>query len=200
MPKMKSLVVAIVMLLAPGLALAQVDTTKPPPVDQSAPLVTSPKWSYFEGGYIDFNAEDDFSDDGFFAGGSLGLLGNFHVIADYQGIGDRTFWNAGAGWHGLLGAKADLFAQVMYARVEYDDEDIDHNGYDLQAGVRWKLLQWLEINGQANWADYGDGGDEATGEAGVLGLFLNDRIGVGANFEVGDSDRVKAFLRFNFGR
>ena len=108
MPKMKNLVVAIVMLLAPGLALAQ---------------VTGPKWSYIEAGYIDFNPDNGASDDGFFAGGSLGLLGNFHVVAEYQGLGNRTFWNAGAGWHGLFGEKADLFAQVMWTRLELDESD-----------------------------------------------------------------------------
>ena len=185
MPKMKNLVVAIVMLLAPGLALAQ---------------VTGPKWSYIEAGYIDFNPDNGASDDGFFAGGSLGLLGNFHVVVDYQGLGNYAFWNAGAGWHGLLGEKADLFAQIRWSRVEFDEDDVDYDGYDLQGGVRWKLLQWLEVNGQLNWVDYGDGGDNVSGEAGALGLFLNERIGLGAKYEAGDDSRARLFLRFNFGR
>ena len=81
-------------------------------------------------------------------------------------------------------------------RHESDGESsVDFDGYDIQAGLRWKLLQWLEASGQGNWVDYGDGGDDFSGEVGALGLFLNDRIGLGASYEVGNNSRTRLFLR-----
>lgn len=171
-------------LMAPGLVMAQGE---------------SPKWSYVEAGYIDFDPESGISDDGWFAGGSVKIFEHFHLLAEYQDIGDYTFWNAGGGWHGLLGDEADIFAQILWANVEVDGSNVDEDGYDLEAGLRWKLIQWLELRGQVNWHDYGDAGDDTTVEAGVLFTFLNDRIGVGASYETGDADTARAFFRFNFG-
>jgi len=38
----------------------------------------------------------------------------------------------------------------MWTRVELDEADIDYDGYDIQAGLRWKLLRWLEASGQGD--------------------------------------------------
>jgi len=179
---MKYLLVFVAILVAPSLVLAQDE---------------APKWSYVEAGWIDFNPDEGLSDDGWFAGGSMKLFKNFHLLAEYDDIGDYTFWNAGGGWHGLLGEKADVFAQVMWANVQVDDDDIDEDGYDVQAGVRWRLIKWLELLGQVNWVDYGDAGDDTTGQIGAL--FTFKRIGIGANWETGDADTARAFVRFSFG-
>jgi hypothetical protein len=177
---------AAALLLIPGMALAQGE---------------SPKWSYVEGGFIDFDPDEGLSDDGWFAGGSIGIFKNFHLMAEYQDVGEYTFWNAGGGWHGLLGDKADLFGQILWANVEVDDSDVDEDGYDLQAGVRWKLAKWFELLGQVNWVDYGEeAGDDTTVEVGALFTFLDDRMGVGARYETGDADTARAFFRFNFGK
>ena len=51
------------------------------------------------------------------------------------------------------------------------------------------------------WVDYdGDVGDNTTGEIGALFTFLNDRMGIGANWETGGSDTLRAFFRLNFGK
>jgi hypothetical protein len=184
MPRMKYALVLVTVLLASGLALAQDE---------------GPKWGYVEGGWIDFDPDDGVSDDGWFAGASFGLGKNFHLLAEYDDIGAYTFWNAGAGWHGLLGDKADLFAQVMWANIQVDEGDIDENGYDVEGGVRWRLIKWFELNGKVSWVDYGgDAGNDTTGQVGVL--FYLGRIGIGANWETGDADTTRAFFRFNFGK
>lgn len=183
MSKMKCLLVLVGMLLAPGLALAQDEP---------------PKWGYIEGGFIDFDPDEGISDDGWFAGGSMNLGKNFHLMAEYSDIGTYTFWDAGGGWHGLLGDKADLFAQVLWSNIQVDDDDIDEDGYDIEAGIRWRLIKWFELSGQVNWVDYGDAGDDTTVEAGIL--FYLGRIGLGANWETGDADTMRAFFRFNFGK
>ena len=66
--------------------------------------------------------------------------------------------------------------------------------------MRWKVIDWLELSGQASWADYGsDIDEEVIFEAGALATFLDDRLGIGAKYGLGDSDVLRLFLRFNFG-
>ena len=182
--KMKCVLVLMVVLLAPALAMAQAE---------------APKWGYIEGGWIDFDPDDGVSDDGWFAGGSMKLGKNFHLVAEYDDIGLYSFWDAGGGWHGLLGEKADLYAQVVWSNIQFDENDIDESGYEIQGGVRWKIIKWFELKGQINWVDYGgDVGDEAAGEVGAL--FLFGRFGVGLDWETGDNETTKAYFRLNFGK
>src|SRR5262245_10119755 len=109
MSRMKILLIAAVLLIAPRMALAQVEP---------------PKWGYIEGGFIDFDPDDGASDDGAYAGASFTIFKHFHIVAEYDDIGNYTLWNAGAGWHGLLGDKADLFAQIVWANIDIDDSNI----------------------------------------------------------------------------
>ena len=99
----KKFALAMIVLCVSSLALAQ---EKEPP-----------KWSYIEAGWIDFSPDanpspaspSSSSSDGWYAGGSAGLFKMFHIYAEYDDVGDYTFWNAGFGWHGLLGDPADLY-------------------------------------------------------------------------------------------
>jgi hypothetical protein len=185
MSKLRVVLVLSVVLMAPGLAMATGE---------------APKWGYVEAGYIDFDPDEGLSDDGWFAGGSMQLFKMFHLVAEYDDVGDYTFWNAGGGWHGLLGEKADLFGQIMWANVQIDDGDVDEDGYNLEGGVRWKIVPMFELRGQVNRVDYGDAGDDTTVEVAGLFTFLKDRIGAGASYESGDADTARVFGRFNFGK
>src|SRR5262245_41491007 len=78
----------------------------------------SPRWGYVEAGYIDFSPDVGDSDNGAFAGVSFPILKMFHLVAEYDDVGDFTFWNAGGGWHGLLGDPGDLFADVLWQDVK----------------------------------------------------------------------------------
>ena len=186
----KKLLPVLAILCSGGLAVAQSD--KEPP-----------KWGYVQAGYIDFNPDAGVSDDGWYGGASFGFLKNFHVFAEYDDVGDYTFWNAGAGWHGLLGDPADLYAQVKWNDVKVDSASgsVSDDGYEIGAGVRWKLIKWLEVQGEVNWADYDQSGDDVGGKVGVLFTFLGDKLGAGASYElVNDADQARAFVRWNFGR
>ncbi len=186
MSKTRTLLIAFALLVLPAMAFAQAEP---------------PKWGYIEAGFIDFDPDNGASDDGAYALTSFSLFKHFHIVAEYDDIGNYTFWNAGVGWHGLLGEKADLFAQVMWANIDVEDSDISENGYDVQAGFRWKLVKWFELLGQANWADYGgDVDSETTYEAGGTFLFFGDKMGVGAKYEMGDANTLRAYFRFNWGR
>jgi hypothetical protein len=174
-----------------------------------------PKWSYVEAGYMDFNpdAPGTVSEDGWYAGGSA-KIAMFHVFAEYDDIGNYTTWNAGFGWHGLLGEPADLYFQAQWNDVKVDTSNnpsISDDGYEISGGVRWKILKWLEVKGQANWSDYSNS-DEWSGEVGVLFSILNDRLGFGVDYEYADSNSdplavvpdgsnqtLRGYVRWSFG-
>jgi hypothetical protein len=161
-----------------------------------------PRWSYIEAGYMDFDPESGLSDDGGYAAGSL-RLGPFHLIGEYDAIGDYTLWSAGGGWHGLLGKKADLFAEALWNDVDVDSSGgsgFSDDGYEVAAGARWNVLQWLQLKGAVNYLDLDKSGDDTTGELEAVVAFFKGRLGVGANYETGDTDTVKVFGRFSFGK
>ena len=184
MTRMKLFVAALLMIAAPCLSFAE----------------EAPKWGYIEGGYTDFDPDGGLSDDGWFAGASINFLKNFHIVAEYNDVGDYTLWNAGFGWHGMLGDPADIFAEVVWNDVKVDSSNFSDDGYGFSAGIRWKLIKWFELKGQANWNDYDQGDSDTLFEAGALFLFLNDRLGIGATYETGDADTMRGFVRFNFGK
>lgn len=162
----------------------------------------APKWTYIEAGYNNFDPDTLSSDNGWFAGGSLRVFKNFHFLAEYNDVGDYTLWNAGFGWHGLLGDPGDLFVNAVWNDVEVDTPtgNVDDNGYEVSAGVRWKIVKWLEVKGAVNWIDLDTGGNDTTFLAEGLVTFMGDHVGIGASFETGDDDTTRVFARFSFGK
>lgn len=162
----------------------------------------APRYTYVEVGYIDFDPDSGLSDDGGYAKGSLTFFRNFHLLAGYDAVGDYTFWNVGGGWHGLLGEKADIFANILWNDVEVDTGagKVSDDGYEVAGGVRWNLLTWLELKGAVNYLDLDSGGDDTSFEAEVLVALFKGKLGVGANYEVGDTDTFRVFGRFTFGK
>lgn len=162
----------------------------------------APRYTYIEAGYIDFSPEQGFDDDGAYAEGSLDLFGSFHVVVEYQGVGDYTFWRAGGGWHGLLGEEADLFAEILWNDVEVDTSigEFDDDGYETAGGIRWSVMPWLEIKAQATRLDLDEAGDDVILEGEGVVMLLDGRVGLGANYAVGDDDTLKAFARISFGK
>jgi len=156
---------------------------------------------------MDFNPDEGLDDDGWFAGGSIGLFKALHIVAEYDDIGNYTLWNAGIGWHGLFGDPGDLYVQAVWNDVDLDIEsdlgesDISDNGYEIDAGIRWKVLKWLELKGQATWTDYDEAGSDVGGEVGALFTFLDDKLGFGVEYAVvNDADQARGYFRWNLGR
>jgi hypothetical protein len=162
----------------------------------------APRWGYVEGGFVDFDPDGGDSDNGVFAGVSFGVFKMFHVIAEYDDVGDYSFWNAGAGWHGLLGDQGDLFAEVSWQDVSVDTgtNDFDDNGYKVAGGVRWMLGDRFEVKGTVARLDLDEGGSDTTFEAEGLFFLMGNKLGLGASYETGDADTLRAFARWNFGR
>ena len=173
-----------------------------------------PSYTYLEGGYVDVGADLDLDldldilglveTDGWFAGFSF-RLANFHFIGNYEKISgvldfsDTTTWNAGAGWHGLLGRRADLVIEASYIDFTMDTPDgkISENGYLGTGGIRWRLVKWFEINGFVNYTDL----DVATGGTSyeINAVFYLGPINLGLGYKTNDVEIAAAYLRWNFG-
>ena len=187
----------------------------------SAVYAEAPSWSYVEAGYLNVDPDDaDSAGDNWFAGGNFQIFNNWHVGARYvdgdfgefeDGLGgtetaDFTFWNFVAGWHGLLGENADLFAEATWNDIEVgsDDGEISDDTVGANVGIKWRPVPLFEVDGIVHWADYdnfdSDEDDFASTSYEVKGIFYFGRFGVGAAAEFNDDvTQYSAFARFNFG-
>ena len=162
-----------------------------------------PAWTYIEAGYLNVNPDNaSGSGDNWFAGASLGFLKNFHVSGryvngDYADNLSQTFWTFAAGWHGLLGEKADVVAEATWSDIEVENEG--DSGVGLTGGVRWLPIKMFEADGFVHWVDYSDAGSTDSYE--VRGIFNVWRLGIGAAYIFSsEANQYDAFVRFNFGR
>jgi hypothetical protein len=150
-------------------------------------------WKYVEGGWLNFDPDAGSSEDGLFLGGAVDLgKAPFHLYGQFGDIGDLDLVQVGGGWHGLLGERADLFADGAFYDIDVED------GFKVRFGVRWMVSQRLELNGNLAWTEL-DFSDNRS--AAANGIFdLTKRLGVGGGFEWGDNFSVaRIFARFNFG-
>jgi hypothetical protein len=150
-------------------------------------------WTYVQGGFASFDPDRGSREDGWLVGGSV-ELGDvpIHLFGDFGSLDDIDIVQLGGGWHGLLGEKADLFADGSFYDVDFDD------GFNIRFGVRWMVLERLELNGYLSWTEL-DLTDNKS--ASVNGIFdFSKRFGVGGGFDWGDNfSTARAFVRFNFG-
>ena len=154
-------------------------------------LAQAPHYTFIEAGWVQADPDSGSSEDGWFAGGQLGL-NRFQFFAEYDDVGDFEAWEAGGGWHGLFGERLDLVAQASF--VDYESED----GYKLTGGIRWMVLEKLEINGFVNYVDVDSSDDTSIEFNGIWNL--GKRFAVGAGYEAGDElNWIRAFVRFNLG-
>jgi hypothetical protein len=158
----------------------------------------APQWTYVEGGFSSFNPGNGESDSGGFAGGSMSIFKSFHLIGQYDWAGDYSAWEVGGGWHGLFGESLDMFAQATWADQAFDSDLADGSGAKVAGGVRWILGKRFEIKGTASWADLDD--SDVAFKAEGLWFLLNNRLGLGVSWEIGNNDTGHVFARWNFGQ
>ena len=154
----------------------------------------SPSYKLVEAGYLDIgDGDSSASESGWFAGAMYGGQ-RWQAFVEYDDASDISLLFIGAGWHGLLGEKADLVAQISYLDAEAGSSS--ESGYRATGGARWQVLQFLEVAGFFHYTDL-DGSDEAF-EVRVVGNIK--RFGIGASYETNSIDITKVFVRWNFGR
>lgn len=170
-------------------------------------------YSYAEGGFgvVDFDALSE-DGDGYFLGGSIGFGTNWLGFAEYS---VASFDEAGAdvdvdeiqlgfGGHWPMSKGVDFVGKLAYVDQSVDvsvpgfgSASADENGYMLSAGVRGVAFDRLDLMGEIQYVDVGDGSDTGLG---LRGLYqFTDMFSLGAR--VGSSDDVTeygVFARFSF--
>jgi len=126
-------------------------------------------YNYIEGGYIGTNTDSfgSFRDapdsDGWSVGGSGAIAPNFHVFGNYSSqefdhnFGDVDRWRLGVGYNHEINSSVDLLTRVAYEKAEFDN--IDFDGWSVEAGVRAGLTPNLEAYALAGYEDYDQGVD-----------------------------------------
>jgi hypothetical protein len=151
-----------------------------------------PRYTFVEGGLLHDNPEGGDSDDGLFVGGSFGTK-RFHIFAEYDDPGSVELWQVGGGWHGLLGQRADIIAEAAYIDADFDE------GYRVTAGVRWYVMDKLELDGYVTRTDIDEFENTTLGVGAAWDLTA--RFSVGARVDFGDEgDSFRAFARFYLGK
>jgi hypothetical protein len=153
-------------------------------------VAAEPSYRFADLGVYHLDPDISSSDDGGYLGGSFGIK-HFHFFGEYANL-DRTLWEAGAGWHGLFGKKADLIFQVSWFDVGVE------NGLKLKGGARWMVLEKLEINGYLVYTDLDLSSTNGV-DVGAVWLFAR-WFGLGGNYQWGDeANTARLFARFSFG-
>ena len=148
------------------------------------------RYGYVEGGWAREDIDELDKEDGYFAGGSFSLR-RFFFFGEWRDPGEFEVWEAGAGWAGLFGDKFDLVIKASYIDYDFDE------GYHAAGGVRWLLLDDLEVNAFYHHVDAGDFENDSV-SVGGLWEFLG-RMAVGGEYQFGDeADTARAFLRVYF--
>ena len=154
-----------------------------------------------EGGYA--GTETDGGDaDGWAVNGSGAIAPNFHLFGGYsnQEIDDTNIdfdqWRVGVGYNHEVSPRADLVTRVAYEKFDAGRDilgnDLDADGWSVEAGVRGSLTPALEGYAMAGFED-GDaiGGGDRDGEFyGRLGaqVKFNPMWGINGDVKFIDGD------------
>jgi len=150
-------------------------------------------WKYAEAGWTTVDPDRGSSENGWFLGGAFDLgKVPIHLFGEFADYDSANVWQVGGGWHGLLGERADLFADGAFY-----DADVE-NGFRVRFGARWMVTKRFEVNGHLSWLDL----DFSDNKSAAVGLVANlgARFGIGGTYEWGDNFNFgRVFARFNFG-
>ncbi len=187
-------------------------------------------WTYVEGGWTEADGSDINSTDGFGVGGSLGFAGNFYAQAAYSMLNadstdigsdvDIDTWALNLGYHTGLTAQSQMFFSVGYfdadADVDFGGDLGDTDGFNLEAGVRYRATDNVEFGGALVYTDGSVDGGEGSSDfdfndtsvrlygqyfitpAWTVGLRAG-LTGSGGGSLAASGDNLTLFTRFNFG-
>jgi len=142
--------------------------------------------------------------DGFALRGSVGFAEHWFAFGEYSaqsvsGV-DLDTYAAGLGGHYGLAENLDLVGRIGWTKAEVSSGpfDVDDDGYLVDAGLRGRIGDAVELEGGARYTDFSDGGD-ATGLY-VGGRFhFNKTWALGAEYQDGDdTSAILAYVRASF--
>lgn len=164
-------------------------------------------YSNVELGYIDTEIDDfDVNGDGFGLRGSFALTPHVHAFASYSDvdfdhdIGARTL-RVGAGVNWPLSPRLDMIGRLSYVDVEVDAGrfSADDSGFGLEAALRGRPMERLELTGGVEYVDVGDS-DDTSLEVGAR-YYFTDQFAAGGDLSFNDDGTtILLGLRFDFGR
>lgn len=165
-----------------------------------------PKYTYVDAAYVRTDIDGiSGSADGFLLRGSVGIVGDFFLFADYadQGIHgvDIQEYTVGAGYAWSMTDTTDLYGKVSYERAEADYQGfgIDDDGYGLGIGIRSFVTDQLELEAAVNYTDLSDSGDDTALALAARWYFI-DQLAVGVEAAFGqDATTYGIGLRWQFG-
>jgi opacity protein-like surface antigen len=146
--------------------------------------------------------------DGFGIKGSWELAPSIFVLGGLQNLdieGTSTSYdtlNLGVGMNWALSDNADLFGAATFERVKIGSSE---SGFGVQAGVRGRVAERLELSAALKYSDIGDIGDAFTYTAGGRWYFTpNFALGLDYNkLDLGDAnldgDLFSVAFRYDFG-
>ncbi len=149
--------------------------------------------------------------DGFGIKGSWELAPSIFVLGglqnlDIEGGGSLDTLNLGVGMNWALSDNADLFGAATFERQKLDvGPSASESGFGVQAGVRGRVAERLELAATIKYADIGDFGDAFTYTAGGRWYFTpNFAVGLDySKVDLGDADAdgdlFGVALRYDFG-
>ncbi|HWL64310.1 MAG TPA: outer membrane beta-barrel protein [Steroidobacteraceae bacterium] len=163
-------------------------------------------YNLIEGSYATGDVEG-FDLDGFGVKGSWELAPSIFVFGglqnlDFDGGGSLDALNLGVGMNWALSDNADLFGGASFERLKSGSSE---SGFGVQAGVRGRVVERLELSAAIKYSDIGDFGDSFTYTAGGRWYFTpNFALGLDYNkLDLGDSnadgDLFSVALRYDFG-
>ena len=166
---------------------------RPVPVAPSDDLPEM-EYTYVEANYIVTDSHDlDETLKGVELTGSLELPLNFFGQVTYTrqtNDADVDVWKIGAGYHLPVGSRLDAYGILSYVHAEVSDGiDDSEDGAAAELGLRFMLLQNLEVNGAAKWIDLNE---DDYGLAVGARWYLIDRLSFGGRLESIDSDTTVA--------
>jgi len=146
-------------------------------------------YNYIQGGYSAANV-DGLDGGGFGIKGSFAFNDSFYAFGSYDTSDDSGIdfnqTSIGAGWH--TAGDTQWFVEASYVNNEVDfggGFSNDDDGYAIAGGVRAKLNDKFELNGNLNYKDVGDFGDGIGAGIGAL-LSFNDTWGAYASYDYSD--------------
>ncbi len=173
----------------------------------AAPLAAQAEdmsYSYVDLGWLSTDIDNGPTADGFGLRGSIGFAENFFAFAEYSnqqvsGV-DVDQYAVGLGGRFGISENVDLVGRAGYIKADASSGgfSIDDDGYLVSAGIRGRVADGFELEGNVIHRDYGGGSDDTSVAVGGR-YFFTENFAVGAEYEMADdANTILAGVRFKF--
>jgi len=159
-------------------------------------------YNYLEANYQHTDlAHTDINGNGFGVNGSLAFTPLLHGYLEYSNQGFRGVtvegWEVGLGLNHALTPMIDAIGRAAYFRSDVEGPG-DDDGFALQAGLRARPMDRVEVEGLVHYVDLNDAGDNTSFRLNGR-YFFQPQFAVGAGVEYDNDATVwNVNFRWNF--